>query len=155
MWVKIIKISLNSKFYILLIIGQSTGSEFILPYAISLVENGEMISIAEDNGEFSGGIVLSDCLKKKEGYNILICVSRSVTGCFVTDMVQSQKHRALKEAASRALNKLFDRLTRHLKTDYENETISNYINQIDISSDTKKPELTKLLKNQGRHIEIK
>ena len=102
-----------------------------------------MVSIAEDNGEFSGGTILSDCLKKKEGYNILVCVSRHVSGCFVTDMVQSQKYRAIKEAASRAIVKLFDRLTSHMKTDYENESISHYINQINLSSEIKKPELTK------------
>jgi hypothetical protein len=32
-----------------------------------------------------------------------------------------------------------------MKTDYENESISNYINQIDLSSLSKKPELTKCL----------
>ena len=109
-----------------------------------------MVSIAEDNGEFSGGAILAECLKKKEGYNILVCVSRSVSGCFVTDMVQSQKHRAVKEAASRALAKLFDRLTSHLKTDYENESISQYINQIDLAATSKKPELIKMLVIENR-----
>ncbi len=46
-----------------------------------------------------------------EGFNVLVCVSRQVDGMFVTDMVQAQKHRAVKEAASKALELLKAHLT--------------------------------------------
>lgn len=36
-------------------IGKNTKSERSLPYAISLVENGQFLSIIEDNGEFGCG----------------------------------------------------------------------------------------------------
>ena len=36
-------------------IGKNTKSERSLPYAISLVENGQYVSIIEDNGEFGCG----------------------------------------------------------------------------------------------------
>ena len=36
-------------------IGKNTKSERSLPYAISLVENGQFVSIIEDNGEFGCG----------------------------------------------------------------------------------------------------
>ena len=113
-----------------------------------------MISIAEDNGEFSAGEILADCLKKKEGYNLLICVCSNVSGCFVTDMVQSQKYRAVKEAATRAIAKLFDRLTSNLKIDYETESITNYINQIELSDNVNKPELTKLSAIENQQVDV-
>lgn len=40
-----------------------------------------------------------------------MCVSRKVGGLFVTDMVQDQKHRAVQEAATKALELLRDHLT--------------------------------------------
>lgn len=40
-----------------------------------------------------------------------MCVSRRVGGLFVTDMVQDQKHRAVQEAATKALELLRDHLT--------------------------------------------
>ena len=68
-----------------------------LPFAIRLIEGNEMISIAEDNGEFACGEVLSKCLNKMDGYNVLVCISKKVSGMFVTDMVQCQKHHAVME----------------------------------------------------------
>jgi hypothetical protein len=91
-------------------IGQSTNSEDFLPYAITLVEGGEAISIAEDNGEFTCGEIVGTCLKKIEGLNILVCVSRKTTGCFVADMLQSQKPRAVRDAATNALKALIREL---------------------------------------------
>ena len=38
-------------------IGKTTRSETTLPYAISIVENGQPVSIIEDNGEFGCGKV--------------------------------------------------------------------------------------------------
>lgn len=64
-----------------------------------------------DNGEFACGEILKTCLTKVEGFNVLVCVSRHVDGMFVTDMVQAQKHRAVKEAASKALELLKAHLT--------------------------------------------
>ena len=59
-------------------IGQQADSEDFLPYAITLVENNELIASAEDNGEFSCGNILASCLQKLDGYNVLVCVSRYV-----------------------------------------------------------------------------
>jgi len=67
--------------------------------------------VSEDNGEFGCGRILFTCLSKLEGYNVLVCVSRRVGGLFVTDMVQAQKHRAVQEAATKALELLRDHLT--------------------------------------------
>ena len=65
----------------------------------------------KDNGEFACGDILKTCLNKVEGFNVLVCVSQQVNGMFVTDMVQPQKHRAVKEAAAKALEILKERLT--------------------------------------------
>jgi hypothetical protein len=64
-----------------------------------------------DNGEFACGEILKACLTKVEGFNVLVCVSRHVDGMFVTDMLQTQKHRAVKEAAARVIELLKDHLT--------------------------------------------
>lgn len=93
-------------------IGQREKSDHCLPFAVRLVEGGEMIAISEDNGEFASGELLAACLKKVEGFNILVCVSRKVENLFVTDMVQTQKHRAIKEAASKVLELLYASLTK-------------------------------------------
>ena len=91
-------------------IWQNTNSEDFLPYAITLVEGGEAISIAEDNGEFTCGEIVGTCLKKIAGLNILVCVSRKTTGCFVADMLQPQKPRAVRDAATNALKALIREL---------------------------------------------
>lgn len=92
-------------------IGHMTQSEDFLPYAITLLEGGEMISIAEDNGELSCGEVVGNCLKKIEGLNVLVCVSRIVGGCFVSDILQGQKTRAIRDAATNALKSLVQKIT--------------------------------------------
>jgi hypothetical protein len=46
-----------------------------------------------------------------EGFNVLVCVSQHVDGMFVTDMLQTQKHRAVKEAAAKVLELLKEHLT--------------------------------------------
>ncbi len=91
-------------------IGQRSESDECLPFAVALVENGEMISISEDNGEFGCGEILATALKRVEGFNVLVCVSRHTSGCFVSDMFQGQKHRAVRDAAVKAL----DMLSSHL-----------------------------------------
>ena len=91
-------------------IGVSTFSEDSLPYAITLMEGGELIAVAEDNGEFSCGNILGSCLQKLEGYNVLVCVSRKVDDCYIPDMVQSQKYRVIRDAATSAIEALVDRL---------------------------------------------
>lgn len=101
-------------------IGQKEKSDHCLPFAVRLVEGGELIAISEDNGEFASGEVLAACLKKVEGFNILVCVSRRVENMFVTDMVQTQKHRAIKEAAAKVLEMLYASLTKE-STNQETE----------------------------------
>jgi len=91
-------------------IGAGTGSEDCLPFAVTLVENGELISIAEDQGEFGSGDLLADALNGLDGFNALVCVSRKVYGCYVSDMIQSQKLRVIREAAVKALAILYDHL---------------------------------------------
>lgn len=91
-------------------IGQKFDSDDCLPFAVSLVEGEELVSIAEDNGEFAAGDILAECLKELEGYNVLVCVTKKVKGCFVTDMVQGQKHRVIKEAADAAIECLLKKL---------------------------------------------
>lgn len=119
-------------------IGHKNQSEDFLPYAITLLEGGEMISIAEDNGEFACGEVVGDCLKKIEGLNILVCVSRRVEGCFVTDILQGQKSRAIRDAATNALKILIQKVMhpsfanyKYGNQDGENSSIADYINSID------------------------
>jgi hypothetical protein len=92
-------------------IGHQVDSEDCLPFAIKLIENGQVISIAEDNGEFACGNILAKCLKKLDGFNVLVCVARKVKGCYVTDMIQCQKLHVVKEAADKALEILHKRVT--------------------------------------------
>jgi hypothetical protein len=88
-------------------ISENTDSEDVLPFAMRLVENGEVIQIAEDNGEVACGELLSNVLNQYEGYNMLVCVSRRVDGCFVSEMIQNFKLRVIKEAAVHALDNIF------------------------------------------------
>jgi hypothetical protein len=71
----------------------------------------DFIEIAEDNNEFACGELLARCLDNYEGYNMIVCVSRHVEGCFVSDSVQHLKLRAVKEAAISALEILHTELT--------------------------------------------
>jgi hypothetical protein len=91
-------------------IGLITNSEDCLPFSLRLVENGELIQIAEDNGEFGIGDLLADSLNDLDGYNLLICVSRKSADCTVHEMYQSQKRIVIKNAAKSAINKLHDHL---------------------------------------------
>ena len=91
-------------------IGLTTNSEDCLPFALRLVENGELIQIAEDNGEFGIGELLSDSLNDLDGFNLLICVSRKSADCTVHEMYQSQKRIVIKNAAKTAIGKLHDHL---------------------------------------------
>eukprot|EP01038_Epipyxis_sp_PR26KG_P014242 gene14242-19110_t len=91
-------------------IGRREDSDDCMPFSVSLMEGEEIIAIAEDNGEFGCGEILSSCIKKAEGYNILVCVTRYVDGLFVADMVEAQKHRAVREAAAQAVELLLETL---------------------------------------------
>ena len=91
-------------------VGQRTRSEDVLPFALRLVVGDDLIEIAEDNNEFSCGNALSKCLEKFEGLNVMVCVSRHVEGCFVSDMIQHLKIRAVREAAQNALDLLYNEL---------------------------------------------
>ena len=92
-------------------IGQLTNSEDVLPFALKIVVGEDTIEIAEDNNEFACGNALAKCLDGYEGHNIMVCVSRHVEGCFVSDMIQHLKIRAVKEAALSALEALCGELT--------------------------------------------
>jgi hypothetical protein len=87
-------------------IAQRYYSEDCMPYAIRLVEAGELISIAQDNGDFLCGAVVANALKRLDGYNALICVTRQVKGVFVTDMIHTQVRGAVKIAAEKAADAL-------------------------------------------------
>lgn len=87
-------------------IGYLTDSDDCLPFAIRLVENGELIQIAEDNGEFGCGDVLADCLSKLDKYNVLVCVSRKVSDSFVLDMYQRQILNCVREAGNSAVDRI-------------------------------------------------
>ena len=91
-------------------IGAKMDSEDCLAFAATLVENGELISIAEDNGEFGAGELLSEALNGLDGFNALVCVSRKCTGMFPSDMVQAQKLRCIRAAGVTALELLYDHL---------------------------------------------
>ena len=99
--------SVDNAVEILDFISEKTDSEDVLPFALRLVENGEVIQIAEDNGEVACGELLSTVLNGYEGYNVLVCVSRQVEGCYVSEMVQHFKLRCVKEAAVSALDSIF------------------------------------------------
>jgi len=101
------------------IVGSQSDSEDCLPFAVVLVENGELISIAEDNGEFAAGELLAEALGGLDGFNALVCVSRKVVGCYPTDMVQAQKLRVIREAAVRSLELLYQHLRPAGPTSYD------------------------------------
>lgn len=109
-------------------IGNSTGSTDCLPFAVSLIEEGKEVSIAEDNGEFGCGSLISKCLKKLDGYNVMVCVSRKVRDSFVHEMIQGQKHRLVKESVTAVVDLLLDKLTK------QEVLISN--NKSDLSSNS-------------------
>jgi len=89
-----------------------TDSEECLPFAIRIVENGELVVIAEDNGEFSIGELLADSLLAVDGYNTLICLSRKVRDCGIHDMCQQQKRIVIKKAVDEGI----ELLKNHLKS---------------------------------------
>ena len=100
-------------------IGAQEDSEDCLPFAVTLVENGELISIAEDNGEFGAGELLADALNGLDGFNALVCCTRKVRGCYVSEIVQPQKLRCIREAAVRSLEVLYEHLRPRGPTNYD------------------------------------
>lgn len=92
-------------------VGKVTDSDSCLPFAISLVEGGEYISIAEDNGEFGCGDLLARCLDKLKEFNVLVCVSRRLRDSFNPDIIQEKKFLRIKEAANGVIDKIYDILT--------------------------------------------
>lgn len=87
-------------------IGKTFNSSDCVPFALRLIEGGQVVALSEDNGEFLSGMILSNALKKLEGYNVLVMVTRNVKGCFVVDMVQNQKRNFIKQAAEKAIEML-------------------------------------------------
>jgi hypothetical protein len=92
-------------------LGRKYDCEDKLPFAVNLIENGQLLAVAQDNGDFACGKVLAGCLRKVQGFNVLVCVSTYVAGSFVSDILQGQKLHYVKDAADAALDMLFKRLT--------------------------------------------
>jgi hypothetical protein len=111
--------SVDQAIEILDYIGSKTNSDDVLPFAIRLVEGGNLIQIAEDNGEVCCGRLLLKSLEKLDGYNVMVCVSRHVAGCYISEMVQAQKLIAVEEAAEKAISNLHD----HLKPESDRTSI--------------------------------
>mmetsp|Transcript_22432 Transcript_22432/g.32715 ORF Transcript_22432/g.32715 Transcript_22432/m.32715 type:complete len:210 (-) Transcript_22432:72-701(-) len=83
------------------------------PYALRLDSDNGVEEYNDDMGEFSAGSTLASCLRSFEnlysqvnGANILLVLTRKVSGCFVTDMIQHQKYNAIRTCGHKALNKL-------------------------------------------------
>jgi len=93
-------------------IGELFDSDDCLPFALRLVEGSELIQLADDNGEFGASHVISSCLGKLDGYNILVTVTLKINGCFNPDMVQNRKLPIIRTAALNAIE--------HLKAHLEN-----------------------------------
>lgn len=114
-------------------IGFYTESEDCLPFAIRIVEGDELIQIAEDNGEYASGEVLAEKLAKLRDYNVLICVSRKVSDCFIVDMLQGQNLVALKKAAMSAIDYFLEKSneTNQLTATEDESEIVNFNYSID------------------------
>ncbi|RYH08990.1 hypothetical protein EON65_40515 [archaeon] len=91
-------------------ISQNFDSEDCAPFAIRLVEAGELLSLQQDNGEFMCASLVGNALKRLDGYNAMLCVTRKIKGCFVDEMVYAQKRGAVKIAAEKAADLLLDTL---------------------------------------------
>ena len=85
-------------------------SDEVLPFALRIVEGAELIQLGDDNGEFGASQVISNCLGKLDGYNILVAVTLKVYGCFNTDMVQNRKLPCIRAAALSAIDQLREHL---------------------------------------------
>jgi hypothetical protein len=107
---------------ILDIIGKSTDSDDCLPFAMNIVDDGEVVSVGEDNGEFGIGELLAKSLQDLHGFNTLICVSRKVSGVYVTEMMQHVKSKIIKQAVTHALGELYQHL---VKRENEREQIDD------------------------------
>lgn len=120
-------------------LGRVCDSDDCMPFAMKLIEDGQLMAVSEDNGEFACGRVLENCLKRVEGFNVLVCVSRKVTGCYVTDIVQGQKLHIVKEAADQALELLYKKLTGQEMTLEMEEAQTFDATQIDLSLQSRMP----------------
>eukprot|EP00981_Chlorochromonas_danica_P015596 scaffold13610_cov159-Ochromonas_danica.AAC.9 len=90
-------------------------SEDCMAFAIRLVEAGELLAIAQDNGDFlSSSSLVSHAIKRLDGFNTLICVTRKVKGVFVADMVSAQRRMAVKQAAEKVADLLLSQLRRQV-----------------------------------------
>jgi hypothetical protein len=92
-------------------IGKKYDSEDCIPFAVLILKfNEDNISLAEDNGEIGCGQVLASCLTDVQDTPVscMVCVTRYIEGAFVADMYQGQKHRVVREAASKAVRLLIE-----------------------------------------------
>lgn len=104
-------------------IGIETDSEDCLPFALRIVEGGELIVIAEDNGEFGFGDILTESLKYMEDYNVLICVSRKISDTCAHEMFQSRKSGIIKQASQEVMEILKNRITNNNNNNNRGEII--------------------------------
>lgn len=95
---------------IIYFLAQKYDSDDCMPYAIRLVEGEELLAIAQDNGDFMSGSIVANALKRLDGYNVVLCVTRYVKGFFVAEMVQAHKRGAIKQAAEKAADMLLGTL---------------------------------------------
>ena len=79
---------------------------------MNIVDDGEVVSVAEDNGEFGGGELLAKALQDLNGFNTLVCVTRKVAGVYVTEMLQPVKMKVIKTAVNQALGLLYQHLVK-------------------------------------------
>lgn len=92
-------------------LGTNFNSTDCIPFALSLLENNELVFLADDNGEFGCSDMLKELLTQQINVNatyknIMICVTRYIQGFFVVDMFQEVKLRLIKEAAKAVIEDL-------------------------------------------------
>jgi len=87
-------------------IGQKYNSDDILPFALRLVEGTELIQIGDDNGEFGASDVITNCLSKIDGYNVLICITRRIYGAVLSDMYQNRKLPIIRSVTNNVIDNL-------------------------------------------------
>lgn len=113
------------------------------PYAMRLEDGDGIREIYEDQGEFTAGSTLASCLKSFEkkynsvsGANILVVVTRKVSGFFVGDIIQHQKFNAIKTCGMHALKKLNKHvIPRGVETDMIENKGDRRIDPVEITSD--------------------
>lgn len=105
-------------------IGQKYDSDDTLPFALRLIEGTELIQLNDDNGEFGASSVILNCLSKLDGYNVLVCVSRRISGAFLSEMHQGRKLPVIRTATNSAVDMLKSYLLGKINPDVEKEPVT-------------------------------